>query len=312
MARRGRFRPSAGDILIPMFSRILRHIPPAAAFAALAILPFGAAQSKRPPAPKSVRLYVLDCGVITGVGATAFGFKDGDLATTDMVTPCFLIVHPRGTLMWDTGEIPDSAVKTDGTPTKQGAFTVTRPLLPQLAALGYTPANITYLALSHYHGDHVANANSFAATSTWLVQKVERDAMFAPRPANEKKGAGTPTPALYTALQNAKTMVIQNEDHDVFGDGTVVIKFTPGHTPGHQSLFLKLAKTGPVLLSGDLYHYPEEMTMKKVPSFDFDAAQTAKSREAIEAFVKKNNAQLWIQHDATASKTRKIAPEYYE
>ena len=299
-------------MLVRMLSRILRLVPPAAAFVALAVLPFATAQSKRPAAPKSVRLYVLDCGVITGVNASGFGFKEGDLATTDMVTPCFLIAHPRGTLMWDTGEIPDSAVKTDGTPTKQGAFTVTRPLLPQLAALGYTPDNITYVALSHYHTDHVANANAFAGSSTWIVQKVERDAMFAPRAANEQKGAGTPNAALYAALQNAKAMMIQNEDHDVFGDGSVVIKFTPGHTPGHQSLFLKLAKTGPVLLSGDLYHYPEEMTMHKIPSFDFDAAQTAKSRTAMEDFVKKNNAQLWIQHDAQAGKTRKIAPEYYE
>jgi hypothetical protein len=84
------------------------------------------------------------------------------------------------------------------------------------------------------------------------------------------------------------------------------------YTPGHQSLFLKLAKTGPVLLSGDLYHYPEEMTYKRIPSFDFDMEQTAKSRAMIEEFVKKNNAQLWIQHDYTAGMKRKIAPEFYE
>ena len=297
-------------MLVPMLTRILRLIPPAAAFAVLAGLPFAIAQPRHATAPKSVRLYVLDCGNITGVSATAFGFKDGDLATTEMVTPCFLIAHPRGTLMWDTGEISDSAVKTDGTPTKQGAFTVTRPLLPQLAAIGYTPADITYLALSHYHGDHVANANSFAG-STWIVQQAERDAMFATK-AGEQKGPGAPTPALYSALEKSKTMVLKNEDHDVFGDGTVVIKFSPGHTPGHQSLFLKLAKTGPVLLSGDLYHYPEEMRLKVVPSFDFNKEQTAKSRTAIEDFVKKNNAQLWIQHDAAAGAKRKIAPEYYE
>ena len=295
-----------------MFTRILRLVPAAAALVALAVLPFSYAQSRRPPKVKSVRLYVLDCGVITGVSGAGFGFKDGDLATTDMVTPCFLIVHPRGTLMWDTGEIPDSMVKTDGTPTKQGAFTVTRPLLPQLAAIGYTPANITYLGLSHYHGDHVANANAFAHTSTWLVQQVEHDAMFAPRPANEKKGAGTPNAALYTELKNAKTMILNNEDHDVFGDGTVVIKFTPGHTPGHQSLFLKLAKTGPVLLSGDLYHYPEEKTMHKAPSFDFNQEETFQSRAKMDAFIQQTHAQLWIQHDAIAGKTRKIAPEYYE
>jgi len=298
-------------MLMRMFDRILRLMS-AAALGALAILPLSEAQSPRPAVVKSVRLYVLDCGVITGVSGAGFGFKDGDLATTDMVTPCFLIVHPRGTLMWDTGEIPDNLVKTDGTPTKQGAFTVTRPLLPQLAAIGYTPANITYLALSHYHTDHVANANAFAKTSTWLVQQVERDAMFAERPANEKKGPGAPNSAMYSELKNAKTTILKNEDHDVFGDGTVVIKFTPGHTPGHQSLFLKLAKTGPVLLSGDLYHYPEEIAAHKAPSFDFNQDETFRSRAAMEAFIKQNHAQLWIQHDATAGKTRKIAPEYYE
>jgi glyoxylase-like metal-dependent hydrolase (beta-lactamase superfamily II) len=93
---------------------------------------------------------------------------------------------------------------------------------------------------------------------------------------------------------------------------TVVIKSTPGHTPGHQSLFLKLANTGNVLLSGDLYHYPEEITYKKVPNFDTDREQTAKSREMIEAFLKQNRAQLWIQHDYTAGIKRKIAPGYYD
>jgi glyoxylase-like metal-dependent hydrolase (beta-lactamase superfamily II) len=92
----------------------------------------------------------------------------------------------------------------------------------------------------------------------------------------------------------------------------VVIKSTPGHTPGHQALYLKLAKTGNILLSGDLYHYPEEITYKKIPAFDTDREQTAKSREKIEAFVKQNNAQLWIQHDYTAGIKRKIAPEFYD
>ncbi len=281
------------------------------ALTALAVT-FAAAQTRRPQPPSSVRLYILDCGKITGVGAAAFGFKDGELATTEMTTPCYLIVHPRGTLVWDTGEIPDAAVKTDGSPTTQGAFTVTKPLVPQLAALGYTPADITYLALSHYHGDHVANANAFAG-SNWIVQQVERDAMFAPRPADSKaKGSNAPNTAFFSALEKSKTTLLKSEDHDVFGDGTVVIKFSPGHTPGHQSLFLKLAKTGPVLLSGDLYHYPEELTLKRIPGFDFDKDQTAKSRAAIEDFVKKSGAQLWIQHDAAAGAKRKKAPEYYD
>src|ERR1051326_2223075 len=153
-----------------MLTRKIHPIVPAVALGMAMIAPFALAQQKRAQTPSSLRLYVLDCGKITGVGAAAFGFKDGELATTEMVTPCFLIAHPRGTLMWDTGEIPDSALNKDGSPTKQGVFTVSKPLLPQLAAIGYTPADITYLALSHYHGDHVANANAFAG-STWIVQE---------------------------------------------------------------------------------------------------------------------------------------------
>jgi N-acyl homoserine lactone hydrolase len=289
-------------------------LPPilAAAIVAASLgAPLAIAQQAKPQPPKSLRLYVLDCGKITGVSGDSMGFKPGELKTADMITPCFLIVHPRGTMIWDTGEIPDSAFQNATPPAKQGAFTVDRPLLPQLAAIGYTPKDITYLALSHYHGDHVANASLFAS-STWIVQQGDRDAIFAPRQDNGKKLGGVADPKYFEALAKSKTILLKGEDHDVFGDGTVTIKFTPGHTPGHQSLFLKLAKTGPVLLSGDLYHYPEEITYKRIPSFDFDKEQTAKSRAMIEDFVKKNKAQLWIQHDYTAGIKRKIAPEYYD
>ena len=293
-----------------MLTRNLRFVLFAGALSTLAAVPLATAQQTgRPQAPKSVRLYILDCGKITGVGETAFGFQPGQLATTEMFTPCYLIAHPRGTLMWDTGEIPDRDFKAPG-PATQGPFTVSKPLLPQLAAIGYTPANITYLALSHYHGDHVANANAFAG-STWIVQKIERDAMFA-KSAGTARGSNAPNPAFFGDLEKSKTTLLNSQDHDVFGDGTVVIKFTPGHTPGHQSLFLKLAKTGPVLLSGDLYHYPEELKLKVIPGFDFNKEQTAKSREMIEAFVKNAKAQLWIQHDAAASAKLKKSPEYYD
>jgi N-acyl homoserine lactone hydrolase len=289
--------------------RILRLMPPIAAFAALAALSYAPAQQKgKAQPPKSMRLYILDCGNITGINAANFGFKEGELKDTEMFTPCYLIAHPRGTLMWDVGEIPDGAFKGDGQPAKQGAFTVARPLLPQLAALGYTPADITYLGLSHYHGDHVANANLFAS-STWLVQEVERNAMFAPQDGKTKNA---PNLSYVGNLKDSKTTIIRNTDHDVFGDGSVVIKFTPGHTPGHQSLFLKLAKTGPVVLSGDLYHYPEEMTLKRIPAIEFNQEQTAKSRESLENFVKQQKAKLWIQHDAKLAKTLKKAPEFYE
>jgi N-acyl homoserine lactone hydrolase len=294
-----------------MSHRILRFASVAFVLFLVSSVPAAFSQTRKPSPPKSVRLYVLDCGRINVANGDSMGFKPGELATSNMVTPCFLIVHPRGTMIWDTGEIPDRAFASGVTPQTQGAFVVDRPLLPQLAAIGYTPADITYLALSHYHGDHVANANAFAG-STWIVQQGDRDAIFAPRPANAPRLGSVADPSFFTELAKSKTLLLKGEDHDVFGDGTVVIKFTPGHTPGHQSLFLKLAKTGPILLSGDLYHYPEEITYKRIPSFDFDKDQTAKSRAMIEEFVKKNHAQLWIQHDYTAGSKRKIAPEFYE
>jgi N-acyl homoserine lactone hydrolase len=283
------------------------RIVPAILAAAVAFgLTSAIAQQKAQP-PQSLRLYVLDCGIITPPNVDNYGLKVSEVADTRMVTPCFLIVHPRGTLMWDTGEITDSAFKDGVSPQKLNNYTVDRPLLPQLAAIGYTPADITYLALSHYHGDHVANASQFAK-STWIVQKGDRDAILGPRPA----GTRVPDPKFFEGLADAKAIVLNGEDRDVFGDGTVVIKSSPGHTPGHQSLFLKLANTGNVLLSGDLYHYPEEITYKKVPNFDTDGAQTAKSREKIEDFVKANHAQLWIQHDYTSGIKRKVAPAFYD
>jgi N-acyl homoserine lactone hydrolase len=288
----------------------IRIVPAAVAAAVSVAFSFSPANAQPQP-PQSLRLYVLDCGDITPANVDAYGLNPSEMATTKMVTPCFLIVHPRGSLMWDTGEIPDSAFKGGVSPQKLNAFTVTRPLLPQLAAIGYSPANITHMALSHYHLDHVANANLFAG-STWIVQKGDRDPIMAPRPANPPLIGRVPDPQFFEGLANAKTIVLNNEDHDVFGDGTVVIKSTPGHTPGHQALYLKLPMTGNVLLSGDLYHYPEEITYKKIPSFDTSKEQTAKSREMIEDFVKQNHAQLWIQHDYTTGIKRKMAPEFYD
>jgi glyoxylase-like metal-dependent hydrolase (beta-lactamase superfamily II) len=287
-----------------MPSRIVLAILATAASVAFGFTPSNAQQ---PQPPQSPRLYVLDCGIITPPNVDNYGLKVNEVADTRMVTPCFLIAHPRGSLMWDTGEIPDTAFKDGVSPQKLNNYTVTRPLLPQLAAIGYTPANITHMALSHYHGDHVANASLFAR-STWIVQKGDRDAILAPRAA----GSRVPDPKFFEGLANSKTVVLNNEDHDVFGDGTVMIKTTPGHTPGHQALYLKLPRTGNILLCGDLYHYPEEITYKKIPNFDTDKEQTAKSREMIEAFVKQNNAQLWIQHDYTTGIKRKIAPEFYD
>src|SRR5580704_8142158 len=264
-----------------------------------------ASAQKHPKAPKSPRLYGFDCGTIHTTNGDAYSLKKEEMGSTEMSIPCFLIVDPKGTLMWDNGDIPDSAFKPGGGPASVGVVTQDKPLLPQLAAVGYTPADITYLAMSHYHGDHMANANSFAG-STWLVRKVERDRMFSSEPIPRSD------PANYNLLKDSKTVIIDKDEYDVFGDGTVIIKSAPGHTPGHQVLFLKLAKTGPVVLSGDLYHYPEERTLGRLPVAEFNKDQTAASRAELEVFLKQKGAQLWIQHDFLGNAKLKKAPDFYE
>ena len=126
------------------------------------------------------------------------------------------------------------------------------------------------------------------------------------------KPTGTVRPAMYARLQSSKSVAVTAAEHDVFGDGTVVIKQAPGHTPGHQVIYVKLAKTGGVLLSGDLYHYPQERTMNRYPTFEFNVDQTRAARAGVDAFLMRTGAQLWIQHDLTAHAKLRKAPQFYE
>ena len=259
----------------------------------------------RPAAGATPRLYIFDNGDISGLDPQMFGFKREELKEVDFVNVSYLVVHPRGTVMFDTGGIGDEHFPADGSPAKEGIMTARAKLVPQLAAAGYKPADITHLVMSHYHADHTGNANLFAG-ATWIVQKAEHDVMFSDKPVPILQ------PATYSALRTAKTRILNNEDFDVFGDGMVVVKTTPGHTPGHQVMFVKLAKFGPVILSGDLYHYPEEITTGKTPTFEFDAAMSAKSRAAVLAFAKQTGAKLWIEHDKLTHAALPKAPKYLD
>lgn len=284
-----------------------RHIPHLLMLLLIAVLlifPFGAiAEAATPPA--NLRLYVFDCGRLDIPDITPYQLKRDEIATNVMSVPCFLVVHPMGTLMWDVGAVPDRLIPQSGTGTLRQYGSSGKRLVDQMAAIGYAPKDITYLALSHYHWDHVGNANLFAG-STWLVRPLEREIMFADPPSPRTEAEN------FSALKNSRTIIIRDKDYDVFGDGSVVIKSAPGHSPDHQVLFLKLARTGPVLLSGDLYHYPEERTLNRVPMTDYNPAQTAASRAAIDAFLKQTGAQLWIQHDFTGNSKLKKSPEYYD
>lgn len=262
--------------------------------------------AQRPqPAPATPRIYIFDNGAIRGLDPALFNFKREELGEVDFVNVSYLIVHPRGTLMFDAGAVADSHFKADGSPVEEGIMSATKPLLPQLAAAGYAPRDVTYFALSHFHADHTANANEFA-TATWIVQKAERDFMFADSPQ------GIIQPTTYAALRDATTKILDNEDFDVFGDGSVVIMTTPGHTPGHQVVAVKLANRGAVLLGGDLYHYPEERTTGRIPTFEFNAEQSRASRARVEQYLKENDAELWIEHDIATHAALPKAPAFVD
>lgn len=260
----------------------------------------------------SPRLYVFDGGVLKSE-TDRYRLTDADVQEVSLSVASFLIVHPRGVLLWDAGAVADHErsgpvgfeqrlVRRDGA---ERFVKLGKTLESQLAAAGYKPSDVTHLALSHYHWDHTADANMFAGAQ-WLVSKAEHDAMFSADPP------GGARPETYSALKNAKTTIITTADYDVFGDGSVVIKQAPGHTEGHSVLFVKLAHTGNVVLSGDLYHYPAERTLHRVPTFEVSQEQTAESRAAIEKFLEQSHAQLWIQHDLVHHRTLKKSPEYYD
>jgi N-acyl homoserine lactone hydrolase len=259
------------------------------------------------------RLYVLDGGVLAS-DPSRYHLTEADVGETRLSVAAYLIVHPRGVLLWDAGAIATDERIADGTGQEQRVvrqdgderFVVLAPsLVDQLAAAGYRPADVTHLALSHYHWDHTADANLFAH-ALWLVTEIERTRMFAAEPP------GGTRPATYAALAQSRVQLLEADETDVFGDGSVIIKRAPGHTEGHLVLYVKLARTGGVVLSGDLYHYPAERELKRIPTFEVSERQTAASRDAIEAFMVRTGADLWIQHDLVHHRTLRLAPEYYD
>jgi len=271
------------------------------------------AQTKAPPV-KALRLYVFDCGMLTisTEGVTRYHVTPQEVGEARMPVPCFLIAHPKGTLMWDVGVIPDDTVEKQAAAggarydvNSTAAALVKTTLRSQLAAIGYSPRDITFVAISHAHKDHTANLNQFAS-STWLVRSIEREFMF--KPGNERV-----EPAFYSALERSKTIAIDKDEYDVFGDGTVVMKAAPGHTPGHQVLILRLPSTGRVMLGGDLYHYPPERTLHRAPpDNEFNVQQSAASRTMIEEYLKKTGTTLWIEHEFGANAKLKKSPAFYD
>lgn len=241
-------------------------------------------------APADVRLYALDCG---RASAKDFGFMSDtgeyDGKPGEVAVPCFVVRHPKGILVWDTG-LGDKMAEAKGGVDLEGGIhmSVGTTLAEQLKAIGIAPADVAYVAFSHMHADHTGNANLFAG-STWILNRAELAWALS-------KPEAFVQPETFSAYKSAKTEMIAG-DHDVFGDGAVRILRTPGHTPGHQVLMLRLRKAGSVILSGDLWHLRANLTHRRVPAFNVSRADTLASMDRVLRIAKNTHARIVVQHD---------------
>ena len=273
----------------------------ARSIAAMLVLAGFVASLATPAHPQSrlERLYILNCGegLAGDISRWSPGVNEGK--SMDFVDNCYLIKHAQGWMMWDTG-VPDAvAGMAEGLKPSDPRMTLwKRPktLASQLDQLGVKPSDIKYVAISHTHGDHVGNVEMFPQAML-LVQKAEYEW---PGPNN--------TPRFKPEHPVTKL----DGDHDVFGDGSVTIISTPGHTPGHQSLLVKLPKTGALLLSGDAVHFQSNWDDRRVPAMNTGAEQSRASMQRMADILVKEKATLWINHDKAQRDTLKMAPEYYE
>ncbi|WP_448548449.1 N-acyl homoserine lactonase family protein [Thalassotalea fusca] len=264
----------------------------------LTISVYGALSEVKEP----LRLYALNCGTIDVSDMRDLsdnGQYDGE--SVSLVNPCFLIRHEKGDLIWDTGHIDSLAESSNGQISGVWHSKMQVKLEQQLAQLQLEPKDIEYLALSHIHPDHSGNANLFSH-STFLVNTQERAYMFSDK---IKSYFGS----YYAELESAKTITFENE-YDVFGDDSVVITTLPGHTPGSSVLLVRLAETGNVLLTGDLYVHAKGRELNTMHRYNTDKAETLKSRAKFEALAKKENARIIIQHEKSDFESLPSFPSY--
>ncbi|MEW6989132.1 N-acyl homoserine lactonase family protein [Colwelliaceae bacterium 6441] len=237
----------------------------------------------------NIKLYTIDCGTLDVADIAVLsstGEYDGQ--QLKMANPCFLIRHPQGDLLWETGHIDSLADNREGEVSGVWHSKRSTKLIEQLALLQVKPQDIEYLALSHVHPDHAGNANKFSY-STFIVNALEREYMFL---AQTKTYFG----AFYQELESAKTIVF-NTEHDVFNDGSVIIHSMPGHTPGSSTLLVRLKESGNILLSGDLYIHARGRELNTMHQYNVDKKLTLTSRSKFEALAKREKAKVVIQHE---------------
>ena len=271
---------------------------------ALASLMSGCGSMASPSAGGVQRLYVLYCGEaqIPDVSPWSPGFNVGQSAVFS--DNCYLIQHGRDWMMWDSG-YPDSlADRPEGIVGPRSRALRTKTLASQLAEIGVAPSQ------SATSRSRTRTATTSATATCSLRRRSTSRRRNTTRPSAPSLPS-TASPGTYDRLRADRVVRLEG-DFDVFGDGSVKILSTPGHTPGHQSLLVRLPKTGAVVLSGDAAHFRENFMLRRVPGFNYNVEQSRQSMDKLDSVVKAERAQLWINHDAKQNATIVHAPQFIQ
>ncbi len=257
------------------------------------------------------KLYRLDGGHSLANDESVWTPGENVGRSIEFSSTCWLIKRRSEWLLWDTG-VPESALndpKGWSTLPNLIVYHLDKTLSDQLATIGLKPNDITYVALSHTHGDHIGNVSLFPNT-TVLMQRAEYAWISSPDGPNDNVNK---LKALARKLLGApKHLKLLDGDTDVFGDGGVTLVSTPGHTPGSQSLLVHLKNSGFIILSGDVVHLEENFEKDMVPSLNTDKAASIASMERIKRMIATYKAKFFINHDKAESDTLKLLPAFYD
>jgi N-acyl homoserine lactone hydrolase len=257
------------------------------------------------------RLFRLDCGRSLANDESVWTPGDNVGRSIEFSSTCWLIKHGNEWLLWDAG-VPESAHNDPrgwSTIPTLIVYHLDRTLTDQLAEIGLTPRDITRVAISHTHGDHIGNVAMFA-NATILMQRAEYSWIHSPDGPNENVNQ---LMALARQLLGApKNLQLIDGAADVFGDGSVTLVPTPGHTPGHQSLLVHLKNFGFVILSGDVVHSEENFERNIVPSLNTNKQDSLASMEKIRELMSTYKATLFINHYKKQEDKLKLLPAFYD
>jgi len=242
------------------------------------------------------KLYRLDCGRSLANDESVWTPGENVGRDIEFSSTCWLIKHGKQWLLWDTG-VPESSLndpKGWSTLPKLIVYHLDKSITAQLAEIGLKPDDIGRVAISHTHGDHIGNMALFA-NATILMQRAEYNWIHSPDGPNDN--VNQLMALARQLLGTPKNLQLLDGDTDVFGNGSVILLATPGHTPGHQSLLVHLKNSGFILLSGDVVHLQENFAKNIVPSLNTDKAASIASMERVRQLIATYKATLFINHD---------------